>query len=124
LTRLGISITSREDKSTLTTRNSNDILNERYVSIVGSSIAQKYKQEQRIMEELTDIREKIRYGRKMNRRLHSTPFMKIQFYIACKSMEQGFKPELVNAKNTSRMCPICGEISKPNGHVFKCAAPK
>jgi len=77
-----------------------------------------------IMEELTDIREKIRYGRKMNRRLHSMPFMKIQFYIACKSMEQGFKPELVNAKNTSRMCPICGEISKPNGNIFKCAAPK
>jgi len=33
-----------------------------------------------VMEELTDIREKIRYGRKMNRRLHNMPFRKIQFY--------------------------------------------
>ncbi|MEM0288287.1 MAG: zinc ribbon domain-containing protein, partial [Nitrososphaerota archaeon] len=25
-----------------------------------------------------------------------------------------------DAKNTSRRCPICGELNKPNGHVFKC----
>ncbi|MEM2427964.1 MAG: zinc ribbon domain-containing protein, partial [Candidatus Bathyarchaeia archaeon] len=37
-----------------------------------------------------------------------------------KSMELGFKPETVKAENTSRTCPMCGEISKPNGHVFKC----
>ena len=24
------------------------------------------------------------------------------------------------AKNTSRACPICGDMSKPNGHVFRC----
>ncbi|MEM4675372.1 MAG: zinc ribbon domain-containing protein [Nitrososphaerota archaeon] len=73
-----------------------------------------------VMEELTHIRERIRYGRVMNRRLHSIPFRKIQLYISYKSMEHGFKPETVDAKNTSRTCPICGEISKPNGHVFKC----
>ncbi|MCR8472464.1 MAG: transposase, partial [Crenarchaeota archaeon] len=65
-------------------------------------------------------RERIRYGREMNRRLHSIPFRKIQFYTSYKSMELGFKPETVKAENTSRTCPICGEISKPNGHVFKC----
>ncbi|MEM2194121.1 MAG: transposase [Candidatus Methanomethylicia archaeon] len=73
-----------------------------------------------VMEKLTHIRERIRYGREMNRRLHSIPFRKIQFYISYKSMELGFKPETVKAKNTSRTWPICGEISKPNGHVFKC----
>jgi len=73
-----------------------------------------------ITEKLTNIREKIKYSRKMNRRLHSIPFRKIQFYIFYKSIENGFKPDSVNAKNTSRICPICGEINKPNGHVFKC----
>ncbi|MEM2359925.1 MAG: zinc ribbon domain-containing protein, partial [Candidatus Jordarchaeales archaeon] len=73
-----------------------------------------------VMEELTHIRERIRYGRVMNRRLHSIPFRRIQLYISYKSMEHGFKPETVKAENTSRTCPMCGEISKPNGHVFKC----
>ncbi|MHA1505706.1 MAG: RNA-guided endonuclease InsQ/TnpB family protein [Candidatus Asgardarchaeia archaeon] len=73
-----------------------------------------------VMEELKGIRERIRYSKRMNRRLHSMPFRKIQFYISYKSMEHGFKLEFVKAKNTSRICPICGEINEPNGHVFKC----
>ncbi len=73
-----------------------------------------------VMERLINIREKIRYGRVMNRRLHSIPFRKVQEYISYKSMEYGFEREFVKAKNTSKKCPICGEINKPNGHVFKC----
>jgi len=73
-----------------------------------------------VVEELKGIRKRIRYGKRMNRRLHSIPFRKIQFYVSYKSMERGFKPELVKAKNTSRTCPICGELNKPNGHIFKC----
>jgi putative transposase len=66
-----------------------------------------------VMEELKDIR--------MNRRLHSIPFRKTQSTIPYKSIERGYKPETVEAKNTSKTCPICGELSKPNGHVFKCS---
>lgn len=73
-----------------------------------------------VMEQLKNMRERINYGRKMNRRLHSMPFRKIQFYISYKAVEQGFKPEFVKPENTSRTCPICGELNKPNGHVFKC----
>ena len=73
-----------------------------------------------VMEKLTNIRERIRYGRKMNRRLHSMPFRKTQLYISYKVMEHGFKPGFVEPKNTSKTCPICGELNKPNGHVFKC----
>jgi putative transposase len=73
-----------------------------------------------VMEKLKNIRRRIKYGRMMNRRLHSIPFRKIQSYITYKSVELGYVPEFVEAKNTSRMCPICGELNKPNGHVFKC----
>ncbi|MBS7614112.1 transposase, partial [Candidatus Bathyarchaeota archaeon] len=73
-----------------------------------------------VMEDLTYLRDRIRYGRRMNRRLHSMPFRKIQFYISYKAMEYGFKPEFADAKNTSRTCPMCGEVSKPNGQVFEC----
>ncbi len=34
------------------------------------------------MEKLTNIRKKIRYGRKMNRRLHDIPFRKIKSHIS------------------------------------------
>jgi putative transposase len=74
-----------------------------------------------VMEELKDIRKRIKYDRRMNRRLHSIPFRKIQSTIYYKSIERGYKPETVEAKNTSKTCPICGEINKPNGHVFKCS---
>ncbi|MEM3441078.1 MAG: transposase [Candidatus Bathyarchaeia archaeon] len=73
-----------------------------------------------VMEVLTNIREGIRFNRRLNRRLHSLPFRKIQFYVSYKSMERGLQPEYVKANNTSRTCPICGELNKPNGHVFKC----
>jgi putative transposase len=73
-----------------------------------------------VMEELKNMRERIKYGMRMNRRLHSMPFRKIQFSISYKSIEKGYKPIYINARNTSRMCPICGELNKPNGHIYKC----
>jgi IS605 OrfB family transposase len=54
-----------------------------------------------IMEDLKNMREKMKYGRRMNRRLHSTPFRKIQSQIFYKSVGEGYKPEYANAKNTS-----------------------
>jgi putative transposase len=73
-----------------------------------------------VMEELKDMRERMKYGRRMNRRLHSIPFRKIQFSISYKSIERGYKPVYVDARNTSKVCPICGELNKPNGHIYKC----
>ncbi|MEM2830471.1 MAG: transposase, partial [Candidatus Jordarchaeales archaeon] len=98
-------------------RRVNDVLH-RAAKVVAGVVAEENVKP--VMEELTHIRERIRYGRVMNRRLHSMPFRRIQLYISYKSMELGFNPEIVDAKNTSRTCPMCGEISKPNGHVFKC----
>jgi putative transposase len=73
-----------------------------------------------VMEELKDMRERMKYGRRMNRRLHSMPFRKVQFSISYKSTERGYKPVYVDARNTSKVCPICGELNKPNGHIYKC----
>ncbi|MEM2829500.1 MAG: transposase [Candidatus Jordarchaeales archaeon] len=98
-------------------RRVNDVLH-RAAKIVAGVVAEENVKP--VMEDLTHIRERIRYGGVMNRRLHSIPFRRVQFYISYKGMEHGFKPETVDAKNTSRTCPMCGEISKPNGHVFKC----
>ncbi|MEM2626334.1 MAG: transposase [Candidatus Jordarchaeales archaeon] len=98
-------------------RRVNDVLH-RAAKIVTRIVAEENVKP--VMEELTHIRGRIRYGRVMNRRLHSMPFRRIQLYISYKSMEHGFNPEIVDAKNTSRTCPMCGGLNKPNGHVFKC----
>jgi len=97
-------------------RGANDVLHRASKTVARIIAEQNVKP---VMEDLTNIRDRIRYGRKMNRRLHSMPFRKIQFYINYKAMEQGFKPELVDAKNTSRTRPICGGLNKPNGHVYE-----
>jgi tRNA(Ile2) C34 agmatinyltransferase TiaS len=65
-----------------------------------------------VMEELKDIR--------MNSRLQHT-LQEDTVHHPHKSIERGYKLETVEAKNTSKTCPICGELSKPNGHVFKCS---
>ncbi|MBS7246783.1 MAG: transposase [Candidatus Freyarchaeota archaeon] len=35
-------------------------------------------------------------------------------------MEHGLKSDFVDAKDASRTCPICGEVSKLNGRAFIC----
>lgn len=98
-------------------RRINDILH-RTSKIIANIIANENIKP--MMENLINLRENMRYGKRMNRRLHNIPFRRIQFYISYKSVELGLKPETIEAKNTSKTCPICGELSKPNGHLFKC----
>ena len=107
--------TSRKTKSRLLAKYSGR--EKRRVNTIlhkASKIIAKIVEEEKaipVMEKLKGIRRRIRYGKRMNRRLHGMPFRKIQFYISYKSIEHGFKPEFVNPKNTSRICPMCGEIS-------------
>ena len=76
-----------------------------------------------ILEDLKDMRDRIHYGRKMNRRLHAIPFRKIQSYIEYKAKIEGLPVIYVDARSTSSMCPVCGGKLKkaPNGHrILRC----
>jgi IS605 OrfB family transposase len=95
-------------------------LGDEYYLHVTFKKAVEEKEYEGILGIVTDIRKRIKYGKRMNRRLHSIPFRKIQSTTSYKSVERGYKPETVEAKNTSKTCPICGELNKPNGHVFNC----
>ncbi len=76
-----------------------------------------------VLEDLKGIRDRIYYGRKMNRRLHAIPFRKIQSYIEYKAKIEGLPVIYVDARSTSSMCPMCGGRLKkaPNGRrILRC----
>ncbi|MEB2792486.1 MAG: transposase [Caldisphaeraceae archaeon] len=73
------------------------------------------------LEDLTKIRNSIRYSAKMNGRLHRWSFRRLQSIIKYKAKLKGVNVLLVNPAHTSSLCPICGRKLSPNGHrVLKC----
>ena len=74
------------------------------------------------LENLTEIRESIRYSAEMNGRLHRWSFRKLQSIIEYKAKLRGVKVVFVNPAYTSSLCPVCGGKLSPNGHrVLKCS---
>jgi putative transposase len=73
-----------------------------------------------IMEDLTDIRDNIHFGKKMNRRLHNWNFNDLQQKIEYKVKSKGLNVQYVNPKNTSKECPRCGQLNRLNGHPYNC----
>jgi len=73
------------------------------------------------LENLKNIRRKIKYSSEMNGRLHRWSFRKLQLIIEYKAKLNGVPVIYVDAKGTSRTCPICGEKLSLNGHrIMKC----
>jgi len=74
------------------------------------------------LENLKNIRKKIKYSRKMNGRLHRWSFRKLQLIIEYKAKLNGVPIIYVDAKGTSTYCPICGAKLSPNGQyrILKC----
>ncbi|NJE09235.1 transposase [Thermococcus sp. M39] len=74
------------------------------------------------LEDLTEIRDSIRYSAEMNGRLHRWSFRKLQSIIEYKAKLKGIKVVFVNPAHTSSLCPVCGGKLSPNGHgVLKCS---
>ncbi|NJE05734.1 transposase [Thermococcus sp. M36] len=73
------------------------------------------------LEDLTEIRDSIRYSAEMNGRLHRWSFRKLQSIIEYKAKLKGVRVVFVNPAFTSSLCPVCGGELSPNGHrVLKC----
>ncbi|MDI6810196.1 MAG: transposase, partial [archaeon] len=73
-----------------------------------------------VMEDLTNIRDKIKYRRRMNRRLHSWNYRRLQSYISYKAAFAGTISVYENPQDTSKRCPICGSLNNPNGRAYQC----
>ncbi|NJE10536.1 RNA-guided endonuclease TnpB family protein [Thermococcus sp. MAR1] len=73
------------------------------------------------LEDLTEIRDSIKYSAEMNGRLHRWSFRKLQSIIEYKAKLRGVRVVFVNPAHTSSLCPVCGGKLSPNGHrILKC----
>ena len=74
-----------------------------------------------VMEKLKNIRKSMNGSAKLNRRLHSWSFRKIQTYIEYKANLEGIPVVYVNPKNSSKTCHRCGYVArKVEGREFRC----
>jgi len=74
-----------------------------------------------VMEDLTYIRERLDYGKYMNRRLHSWAFARLQGRIEDKATEAGIPVEYVNPAYTSQTCHSCHRIGRRDSQAeFRC----
>ncbi len=71
-----------------------------------------------VMERLNGIRENG--SAKLNRRLHTWSFQKLQQYIEYKANLEGIPVTYISPKNTSKRCHRCGHVAQGNSREFRC----
>ena len=67
-----------------------------------------------VMENLTDIRERVKGRRKQRRAMSNWSFSQLQGFIAYKAAYKGVSVEFVDARYSSQACARCGYIDKRN----------
>jgi IS605 OrfB family transposase len=74
--------------------------------------------------DLTGIRERIDYGKRLNQRLHAWPFAKLTQMITYKAALVGIGVKLVDEAYSSQKCHACGKRRKANRvsrGLYRCA---
>ena len=66
------------------------------------------------MEDLTDIRERVRARRKARRELHNWPFAQFQQFVEYKAAARGIRVVYVDARYSSQGCSRCGHVARSN----------
>lgn len=77
------------------------------------------------VEKLTGIRDRVTVRRSQRNNLHSWSFHQLKGFIAYKAKRAGIPLIEVDARNTSRLCPVCGCVDKANRRTqstFSCVA--
>jgi IS605 OrfB family transposase len=83
--------------------------------------AQQFDRPVVVMEDLSYIRERLDYGKYMNRRLHSWAFARLQSRVEDKAREAGIPVKYVNPAYTSQTCHECGHLgTRPEQAEFRC----
>jgi putative transposase len=100
----------------------------RYVSQVNHTIAKEIIKEALamnvdtiVMEKLTNIRKRIKGGKRLRSRLHRWSWYQLQSYIEYKA-KVGLRVQYVNPAYTSSTCHQCDELGIRKKHLFYCKA--
>jgi IS605 OrfB family transposase len=67
-----------------------------------------------VLEDLTDIRERVKARSKERRRIHAWSFDRLKSFLAYKSKMVGCYVEFVDPRYTSQKCSRCGHTAKAN----------
>jgi len=77
------------------------------------------------LEDLKDIRMRVRARRQQRAQLHSWSFAQLRSFIGYKAQRVGIPVVLVDPRNTSRTCPVCGycdAANRANQATFRCVS--
>ncbi|MGB9964124.1 RNA-guided endonuclease TnpB family protein [Halobacterium hubeiense] len=74
-----------------------------------------------VLEDLSEIREHLDYGKWMNRRLHNWAFARLTGRIEDKALDAGIPVRFVNPSYTSQTCHACGNLGRRSAQAeFRC----
>ena len=72
------------------------------------------------MEDLNGLRGHMNFSKRMNKRVHSMPYRRLQTNIEYKANLEGIEVRYIKGK-TSKICHRCGHVApKVNGREFRC----
>lgn len=72
------------------------------------------------LEDLTNIRKRIRTGKRLRTRLHRWAFNQLQTFIQYKAEASGLSVVYVNPAYSSQICSYCGALGERDKHHFRC----
>lgn len=72
------------------------------------------------MESLTNIRKRIKAGKRMRSRLHRWAWRQLQTFVEYKAEAAGLQVVYVNPAYTSQTCALCGSLGRRDRHRFSC----
>lgn len=74
-----------------------------------------------VLENLKNIRKRIKGGKRIRTRLHRWAFFQLQTFIQYKAEQKGLKVLYVNPAYSSQTCSFCGLIGVRSRHLFQCS---
>jgi putative transposase len=74
-----------------------------------------------VLENLTNIRKRIKGGKRVRTRLHRWAFAQLQTFIQYKAEASGIRIAFVNPAYSSQTCSCCGALGVRERHSFKCS---
>jgi putative transposase len=73
-----------------------------------------------ILENLTNIRSRIKGRKRMRTRLHRWSWRQLQTFVEYKAAAVGIAVSYVDPAYTSQTCSACGEVGNRSRHRFSC----